>query len=73
MGREQMVLLKNNGLLPLSPKSGKIMVMGPNAADSTMQWGIYYGQPGHTVTILEALRERLGGICPTCADVQSLR
>ncbi len=36
------------------------MVMGPNAADSTMQWGIYYGQPGHTVTILEALRERLG-------------
>ncbi|WP_410520347.1 xylan 1,4-beta-xylosidase [Duncaniella muris] len=60
MGREQMVLLKNNGLLPLSPKSGKIMVMGPNAADSTMQWGIYYGQPGHTVTILEALRERLG-------------
>ena len=64
MGREQMVLLKNNGLLPLSPKSGKIMVMGPNAADSTMQWGIYYGQPGHTVTILEALRERLGQDLP---------
>ena len=64
MGREQMVLLKNNGLLPLSPKSGKVMVMGPNAADSTMQWGIYYGQPGHTVTILEALRERLGKDLP---------
>ncbi len=64
MGREQMVLLKNNGILPLSPASGKVMVMGPNAADSTMQWGIYYGQPGHTVTILEALRERLGNDLP---------
>lgn len=73
MGREQMVLLKNNGLLPLSSKSGKVMVMGPNAADSTMQWGIYYGQPGHTVTILEALRERLGKDLPyarACAVTQ---
>ena len=73
MGREQMVLLKNNGILPLSPSSGKVMVMGPNAADSTMQWGIYYGQPGHTVTILEALGERLGKDLPyarACAVTQ---
>ena len=73
MGREQMVLLKNNGLLPLSSKSGKVMVMGPNAADSTMQWGIYYGQHGHTVTILEALRKRLGKDLPyarACAVTQ---
>lgn len=60
MGREQMVLLKNNGILPLSPSKGKVMVMGPNASDSTMQWGIYYGQPGHTVTILEGLNQRVG-------------
>lgn len=73
MGREQMVLLKNNGILPLSQKSGKVMVMGPNAADSTMQWGIYYGQPGHTVTILEAMRERFGKDIPyarACAVTQ---
>lgn len=61
MGREQMVLLKNNGILPLAKEnSGKIMVMGPNAADSTMLWGIYYGQPAHTVTMLEGIESALG-------------
>lgn len=64
MGREQMVLLKNNGILPLSPDDKGIMVMGPNAADSTMLWGIYYGQPGHTVTILEGLNARTGRSLP---------
>lgn len=62
MGREQMVLLKNNGILPLSKSdAGKIIVMGPNAADSTMLWGIYYGQPAHTVTMLEGIESALGG------------
>lgn len=62
MGREQMVLLKNNGILPLSKDdASKIMVMGPNAADSTMLWGIYYGQPAHTVTMLEGIESALGG------------
>ncbi len=64
MGREQMVLLKNNGILPLSPDDGKIMVMGPNATDSAMMWGIYYGQPAHTVTILEGLNARTGRQLP---------
>lgn len=59
MGREQMVLLKNNGVLPLTPGKEKIIVMGPNAADSTMMWGIYYGSPGHTVTALEGIRNRV--------------
>ena len=59
MAREQMVLLKNNGILPLSTTQ-KFMVMGPNAADSTMLWGIYFGQPSHTVTPLEGIETRLG-------------
>ena len=58
MGREQMVLLKNNGILPLN--QSQLMVMGPNAADSTMLWGIYFGSPSHTVTPLEGLQARLG-------------
>ena len=58
MGREQMVLLKNNGILPLN--QSQLMVMGPNAADSTMLWGIYFGSPAHTVTPLEGLQARLG-------------
>lgn len=63
MARQQCVLLKNNGILPLRPDA-RIMVLGPNAADSTMQWGIYYGQPAHTVTILEGMRAISGADLP---------
>ena len=76
MAREQMVLLKNDGVLPLSVgKKGRsgIMVMGPNAADSTMLWGIYFGQPSHTVTPLEGLRSRLGNVpYLTACDITSM-
>lgn len=61
MAREQMVLLHNrNNTLPLKKDAGKIMVMGPNAADSVMLWGIYYGQPTHSVTILEGIQAKIG-------------
>ena len=59
MARESMVLLQNrNNLLPLD-KNCKIALIGPNANDSVMQWGNYNGFPGHTVTLLEALRKRM--------------
>lgn len=62
MAREQMVLLHNRGnILPLAKDASKIMVMGPNAADSIMLWGIYYGQPSHSVTVLEGIGNKLGG------------
>lgn len=59
MAHESMTLLQNkNNLLPL--KAGMtVALVGPNANDSVMQWGNYNGFPGHTVTLLEALRERL--------------
>ncbi|MDO4160118.1 MAG: xylan 1,4-beta-xylosidase [Prevotellaceae bacterium] len=61
MAREQMVLLQNrNNILPLAKDADKIMVMGPNAADSVMLWGIYYGQPTHSVTVLEGIQNKLG-------------
>ncbi len=60
MAREQMVLLKNDGILPLGRDAGNIVVMGPNAADSIMLWGIYYGQPTHSVTVLEGIEGKLG-------------
>ena len=61
MAREQMVLLHNrNNTLPLAKDAGRIMVMGPNAADSIMLWGIYYGQPAHSVTVLEGIQAKLG-------------
>lgn len=61
MAREQMVLLQNRGgLLPLKKDASRIVVMGPNAADSVMLWGIYFGQPTHTVTVLEGIKAKLG-------------
>jgi len=55
MAQESMVLLKNNGILPLN-SSKKVVVMGPNANDSVMQWGNYNGTPSRTVTLLEAIQ-----------------
>lgn len=62
MAREQMVLLKNNGILPLAKNANKIMVMGPNAADSTMLWSIYFGSASHTVTPLEGIEAKVGKV-----------
>ena len=70
---EGIVLLKNNGVLPLS-KNQKIVVMGPNAADSIMQWGNYSGYPTQTITALQGIREQLGSdvkYVPGCALTRS--
>ena len=63
--REGVVLLKNNGVLPLSSIShhpSSIVVMGPNANDSVMMWGNYSGYPTHTITALEGLRQAFGNV-----------
>ena len=65
IAQESMVLLKNNGLLPLG-NNMKVVVMGPNANDSVMQWGNYNGTPSHTVTML-------AGIQATGAQVEYMR
>ena len=57
--RQSIVLLKNNGILPLKAKQPKVVVMGPNANDSTMMWGNYNGQPTQTTTILQGIRQYL--------------
>lgn len=59
MAQESMVLLKNDkDLLPLIGK--KVAVIGSNAVDSLVLWGNYYGQPRYTVSVLEALTNKLG-------------
>lgn len=53
--RQSIVLLKNDGLLPLQMTSlRKIAVVGPNAADSAVAVGNYNGTPKHVVTVKEA-------------------
>ena len=58
MAREGIILLQNNGVLPLKEKN--IVVMGPNANDSVMMWGNYSGYPTNTITALQGLRQLLG-------------
>jgi beta-glucosidase len=64
MAQESMVLLKNNGILPLN-KNQKIALMGPNANDSVMQWANYNGTPKKTTTLLEALKKQIPGLVYT--------
>jgi beta-glucosidase len=56
MAQESMVLLKNDGLLPLSRKTGTITVVGPNADELMTLLGNYYGVPSKPVTALEGIR-----------------
>jgi beta-glucosidase len=56
--QRSITLLKNDGALPMKP-SGTIAVIGPNAAVARL--GGYYGQPPHTVSILEGIKTRLAG------------
>lgn len=57
--RKGVVLLQNDGLLPLH-RGVKMALLGPAAADSVAMWGNYNGFPTHTVTLREALANRLG-------------
>ncbi len=56
MARKSIVLLKNNGVLPLATEATNVVVMGPNANDSVMMWGNYAGYPTHTITALDGIR-----------------
>ncbi|MCH5230847.1 MAG: glycoside hydrolase family 3 C-terminal domain-containing protein [Muribaculaceae bacterium] len=62
VARKSMVLLKNNGILPLSTNDKSIIVMGPNAADTVMQWGNYSGTPSHTISILDGIRSKINSV-----------
>jgi len=56
MAREGMVLLKNDGILPLA-KGASIAVIGPNADDRSVLLGNYNGTPSRHSTLLRGLQE----------------
>jgi beta-glucosidase len=58
---ESMVLLKNDGTLPLKTSGIKIAVIGPLANRTKVLLGNYNGVPTHTVSILEGLRKEFAG------------
>jgi len=60
MAEESVVLLKNNGVLPLRKNLRHILVVGPNAMDQTILIGNYNGFAPRMQTILEGILEKVG-------------
>ena len=56
IANESMVLLKNDGVLPLKTAGIRIAVVGPLADQTRVLLGNYNGIPSHTVSVLEGLR-----------------
>src|SRR5437588_5702705 len=59
--QEAMVLLKNDGVLPLGPNVKKILVVGPLAESTEVLHGNYAGTASHAVTALEGIRKQFAG------------
>ncbi|HXP61990.1 MAG TPA: glycoside hydrolase family 3 C-terminal domain-containing protein, partial [Dongiaceae bacterium] len=59
--RESMVLLKNNGVLPLNrARLKRLAVIGTNACSVDMMLGNYSGTPSKPVTILDGIKAAAG-------------
>ncbi len=61
ISNESMVLLKNDGVLPIITSGAKIAVIGPLANQTRVLLGNYNGIPSHTVSILEGLKKEFAG------------
>jgi beta-glucosidase len=58
VARQSLVLLKNNGILPLdAAKTKHIAVIGPNADSVPVLYGNYNGTSVHPITVLKGLRQ----------------
>ncbi|WP_349984548.1 glycoside hydrolase family 3 C-terminal domain-containing protein [Stenotrophomonas sp. WHRI 8082] len=60
--QESLVLLKNDGVLPLPRTLKRIAVVGPTADDTMALLGNYFGTPAAPVTILQGIRDAAKGI-----------
>ncbi|HYL97719.1 MAG TPA: glycoside hydrolase family 3 C-terminal domain-containing protein [Blastocatellia bacterium] len=56
LANESMVLLKNDGVLPLKPSVKRIAIVGPLADQTAVLLGNYNGTPTHTVSVLEGMK-----------------
>jgi beta-glucosidase len=61
LASEAMVLLKNDGVLPLKPSVKKIAVVGPLAEQTKFLMGNYSGKPSHAVSILDGIKKEFPG------------
>ena len=58
LARESIVLLKNDGLLPLAKAPARIAVVGPLADNSRVLLGNYNGYPSRSTTALEGIKKQ---------------
>lgn len=81
--RESLVLLKNDGILPLTSTPRRIAVVGPNADSVEALVGNYNGTPSAPITVLAGLKARFpeseitfvegtGWVAPPLEDVPNL-
>ena len=61
MANESMVLLKNDGVLPLKSSHLKIAVVGPLADQVNVLLGNYNGHPNKVVSVVEGLKAEFPG------------
>src|SRR5690554_3994260 len=57
--QESIVLLKNDGVLPLSKDIRRLAVIGPTADDTMSLLNNYYRTPSDPITVLRGIREAL--------------
>lgn len=61
VARQSLVLLKNDGILPLDrSKYKRIAVIGPNGNSKSMLEGNYHGSASHPVSILDGIKQLAG-------------
>jgi beta-glucosidase len=60
---ESIVLLKNNGILPLRRDHESILVTGPTAANTCALLGDYFGISARLITLLEGVTEAVAEGC----------
>ncbi|MBQ5747143.1 MAG: glycoside hydrolase family 3 C-terminal domain-containing protein, partial [Clostridia bacterium] len=61
MAEESIVLLKNDGILPIKDKKQTIAVIGPVCDDVTVLLGNYNGTPSRYTTLLRGIQEAAEG------------
>ena len=57
LANESLVLLKNDGTLPIKSNTRNIVVVGPLASQTKVLLGNYSGKPTHSVSILDGLKK----------------